>query len=90
MSDPELSDPEGEGEEVLTEDTLTRWNKKQLQDWLVKHHQRKSGNKPVLISRILRCLNFGSDDSGSEDSSDSDSDSCEVPPYQRVSQTGRS
>ena len=79
MSDPELSESDSEPVEVLTEDLLNRWSKKELQEWLIKHRKRKSGNKPVLIARILRCSNFGSENSVSEDSSES-----EVPPYQTV------
>ena len=84
MSDPELSESDGEQQDVLTEDVLTRWTKKQLQDWLSGHQKRKSGNKPVLIARILRCVHFGSDDSGSEVSSDSDTDDIDVPTYDSI------
>ena len=88
MSDPELSESDGDQCDVLTQDVLTSWTKKQLQDWLSQHKQRKSGNKPVLIARILRCVNFGSDDSGSEVSSDSDSENTDVPPYDTVTDWG--
>ena len=84
MSYPELPESDSEPVEVLTEDLLNRWSKIELQEWLIKHRKRKSGNKPVMIARILRCSNFGSEDSVSEDSSESDSDLCEVPPYQTV------
>ena len=85
MSDTELSESDDDQHTVLTQDVLTKWTKKQLQDWLTKHKKRKSGNKPILIARILRCVNFGSDDSGSEDSSGSDSDAADIPTFDSIS-----
>ena len=84
MSDTELSESDDDQHTVLTQDVLTKWTKKQLQDWLTKHKKRKSGNKPILIARILRCVNFGSDDSGSEDSSGSDSDAADIPTFDSI------
>lgn len=56
--------------DVLDEEGLSAWTKKKLVAWLVDHKKKKSGNKKVLVDRILRSVRF--DDSDSDWGSDTD------------------
>ena len=64
----------------LDEETLSRWTKAQLVEWLVSKRQKKSGNKPVLINRILRYNNF----EDSESDWESDTEEVEKPDIGKV------
>lgn len=61
-----------ESNEILTEDTLSGWKKKDLEKWLADHNKKKSGKKQVLIHRIIRSLQFDNSDSESDEDSSSD------------------
>ena len=64
-----MSDSEGEVEvEVLpTKEELMKWKKPDLQEWLSVRGEKKTGNKSVLVGRILRLIETGKD---SDDVSD--------------------
>ena len=65
-----MSDIEDETGPEMTEVLLATWNNKELVRWLIDHKKKKSGNKQVLVHRILRSLRF-------DNSSWSDTDSSE-------------
>ena len=61
-------------DEFLTEAILKTWKKKELSEWLFLHGLVKSGNKDILINRVLRSLQF---DQSSESSCDNDREESE-------------
>ncbi|XP_052809849.1 uncharacterized protein LOC128238216 [Mya arenaria] len=69
-------------DEAVDEETLATWTKKELVIWLVNHRQKKSGNKQILIKRILRTVQF--DDTDSDCETDTDNVSDEIPDISSV------
>lgn len=56
---------------ALTPEILKTWKKSDLQKWLTDRGLKKSGNKDILVNRIVRVINFGETDiSATSDSSD--------------------
>ena len=59
---------------ILDEETLQSWKKKDLVKWLEKRKKKKSGNKRVLIHRIIRSLTFDCSDDSDDTSGTSESE----------------
>lgn len=61
------------GDIALKPEILIIWKKSDLQKWLTDRGLKKSGNKDILVNRIIRVIDFGETNiSATSDSSDGD------------------
>jgi len=67
------SDDDENNNTQLTEEILSTWKKSDLVKWLVDRKKKKSGNKPVLVERIIRTVNFDETSDSECESSDKES-----------------
>jgi hypothetical protein len=67
----------GSGDSVAASpsyDTLMLWKKADLAGWLADRGLKKSGNKEILVNRILRVMNFGETDISTSSGSSNEDD----------------